>query len=159
MKHTDYRDTRMRWLPLMAMISLVGGCSVTGTWKRVTTDPPNALFPVDDLLLDRDGNYNARWEHEGRKYGSYGTYEFRGGELIVAQAGSMPRAYGARIRLDGKLELTVSVNGDSVRAVLERQQPPKEEPAGQGGQSETPPDRNEAAPAKPIDAGNGNREH
>ncbi len=142
MKHTDYGDTHLRWPAWLAVIALVGGCSVTGTWKRVTTDPPNAPFPVDDLLLDSDGNYTARWEYQGRSCGSYGTYEFRGGELIVTQTGAMPRTYGARVRFDGKLELTYTVNEDSIKAVLERQILPKEEPAAQERQPEAPPDRN-----------------
>jgi len=158
MNHTECGDTRVRWPAWLAVISLVGGCSVTGTWKRVTTDPPNAPFPVDDLLLDAEGNYSAQWEHEGSKRASYGTYEFRGGELIIAQAGSMPRAYGARVRLDGKLELTYTVYGDSIKAVLERQQPPKEQPAEQEGQAEAKPENSEATPAKPSDADNGSSE-
>lgn len=156
MRQTEYGVTPMRWQACLTMLALVGGCSVTGTWKRVTTDPPDAPFPVEDLLLDADGAYSAQWEYEGRKCRSQGTYEFRGGELIIAQNGSMPRAYGARVRLDGKLELTLAVNGDSVKAVLERQRPQKRQSAEQKEQLEATPGGNEAAPATPKDERNGN---
>ncbi len=152
MKHTDDRDSRVRWLVLVLMILPVGGCGVTGTWKRVTTDPPNAPFPVDDLRLDRDGNYSARWKYKGRVLASHGTYEYRGGELIVSQSGSMPRSYGARLRFDGKLELTYAASGDSIKAVLERQllSIPKEEPAAQEEQGKPSPDRIEPTPIRPT---------
>ena len=154
MKNTNDGDSRVRWLLLVLMILLVGGCGVTGTWKRVTTDPPNAPFPVDDLRLDRNGDYSARWKYKGRVLTSHGTYEYRRGELIVAQSGSMPRTYGASLRFDGKLELTYTASGDSIKAVLERQllPIPKQEPAAQEEPVEIPPDGNDPTPISPTDA-------
>ncbi len=96
------------------------GCSISGQWKRIATDPPQALFPVDHLTLDEDHQYTSRWERKGRKLASTGTYQYRGGKLSVAEYGRAPRDYGAHVRLDGKLELTYTINGQTITAILER---------------------------------------
>jgi len=131
MNDVYHRKNRVPSANWALLVVLIGGCSVSGTWKRVATDPPNAPFPVDDLFLGDDGSYQARWKHDGRQYGNHGTYEYAGGELAVAQYGMSPQKYGARLRLDGKLELTLTVNEHTIKAVMERQQPPKPEDEGQ----------------------------
>ncbi len=101
-------------------VSVATGCSVSGSWKRVATDPPQAMFPLESLDLDDNHNYTARWKHKGRKFGSTGTYQYRHGTLSIAESGRAARDYDARLRLDGKLELTYTINGNTITALLER---------------------------------------
>lgn len=122
-------------------VALFGGCTVTGTWERVSTEPPNVPFPVDELTLSADRTYTARWEHDGREYYSSGTYEHRHGKLRIAESGRMPREYGARIRFDGRLELSMPVNKDAVKAVLRRKLLPIRQPAAESTDDQTAPSR------------------
>ena len=124
-------------LGVLAGVVFAGtACHLQGKWKRVETDPPQALFPVDTLNLGHDQQYTALWEHQGRKHGSTGTYQYKRGTLSVAESGREPRDYGARLRWDGMLELTYSINGKDVTAILQRS-PELEEK--QPKDPETPP--------------------
>jgi len=107
-------------LAAVVVTASAGGCNVRGNWKRVATDPPQAMFPLDRLALGDDHHYTAEWKHKGRKLGSTGTYRYRGGTLSIAESGRVPRDYNARVRLDGRLELTYTINGNHVTAILER---------------------------------------
>lgn len=117
--------TLLTMLAVAAIPGLATGCSISGEWKRIATDPPQAMFPVDRLTLDNDHRYTSRWEQKGRKLASTGTYQYQRGKLSVAEYGRAPRDYGAHVRLDGKLELTYTVNGETITALLERNTKPK----------------------------------
>lgn len=134
---------RATTLSAFVTVALTGSaCHLRGEWKRVGTEPPQAMFPVDTLTLGEDQHYTALWEHRGRKLGSTGTYRYHRGTLSVAESGRAPRDYKARRRLDGKLELTYSINGQDVTAILERSPTPKEK-------KPEPPEAPPAENAKP----------
>ena len=96
----------------------VAGCSITGSWKRIATDPPGAPFPADHVTFGGNRNYTATWSHEGRTCISTGRYRWNGAVLDIVQAGSSPRSHRARRRLDGKLELTYKEGDVKVTAIL-----------------------------------------
>lgn len=86
----------------------------------MSLDPPGAPFPLNSITLDRDHKYTASWMLEGRRQTTTGRYKWNGSTLEVASPGSLPRKYGARLRLDGKLVMTY-VHGDArLTAILQR---------------------------------------
>lgn len=111
----------------MLAAAIIGptGCatSVSGSWKRISTSPPNAAFPVDQVTFDEQDRYTATGTYDGQKRTSTGRYEYGGSQLKVLNANAEPRVYTARRLSDGKLELTYEEHGQKVTAVLERVQP------------------------------------
>ena len=73
----------------------LSGCSLTGSWKTVSVDPPGAPFPVTTLTFDRDGTYSTSWTQGGRSTGSAGRYEWNGREYTTLM--SAPPADFVRI--------------------------------------------------------------
>jgi len=102
------------------IVGLSTGCSVRGTWERIRTDPPNVAFPVDELVLNEDRTYSARWKSRGSERTSRGTYRHTFGKLMITQQGRKPRTYDVRRRLDGTLELRYTVGDRTATAILQR---------------------------------------
>ena len=96
------------------------GCSVTGSWKRVSVDPPGVPFPIDTLTFDANKNYTASWSEKGSPRTSSGIFTWNGSTLKIQQFGKQPRTYRARRRFDGKLELTYEIGNSKATAILER---------------------------------------
>lgn len=107
-------------VPLALCLLAFFGCGIAGSWKRVAVDPPGAPFPMDHVTFDRDNNYTATWSQQERARTSTGRYKWNGFKLDIMERGSLPRAYRARLRLDGKLVLTYEERGAKVAATLER---------------------------------------
>ena len=100
----------------------VGGCGITGSWKRIAVDPPGAPFPVDRVTFDRQHNYTATWSHGGQTRTSTGEYRFSWNILEIMETGRQPRTYRAYRRLDGKLLLTYGEGGGEMTATLTKVQ-------------------------------------
>jgi hypothetical protein len=86
----------------------------------MTVDPPGVPFPLEHATFDRDQSYTASWTQDGQRRTSVGTYDFNGFKLEVLEAGSLPRTYQAKLRLDGKLVLTYEKGDARVSAILEK---------------------------------------
>ncbi len=97
---------RMLLPTTIACALATAGCSIAGSWRTVSTEPPGVTFPINTLTLDGDGNYTATWIVKDETRTDTGFYRWDGFTLDVEQAGSMPRSYGARLRLNGNLLLT-----------------------------------------------------
>ncbi|RME41616.1 MAG: hypothetical protein D6788_00835 [Planctomycetota bacterium] len=104
---------------------LATGCSVTGSWKRVSVSPPGAPFPLEYVTFGKDRRYTATWKENGREHTSTGVYKANLLTLDVAEDGYQPRRYRLKRRWDGKLLLIYDADGHSVTATLERAPPPK----------------------------------
>ena len=112
-----------RGLWLLSIIGWVGvdaGCSLAGSWRIVSVDPPGMPFPVDTVTFDRNQNYTATRRHEGKTHTSTGQFHWDGFTLDVMQPGTVPRTYGARLRLDGNLVLTNRQGETKAVAILTR---------------------------------------
>lgn len=107
------------WLPV-ALAPVFSGCSITGSWRRVSVDPPGVPFPVELVTFGADRTYTASWSQEGSPRTSTGMFDWNGMTLNIHQTGMQPRSYHARRRLDGKLELIYGQGKKAVTAVLER---------------------------------------
>jgi len=109
-------------LMLVAVAAAAGaaGCSIAGSWRTVTIDPPGVPFPLEQVTFDREQNYTASWTENEQPRTSTGQYSWNGFSLKVMQEGSLPRKYAARRRLDGRLMLTYAEGEGRVKATLER---------------------------------------
>ena len=117
--------SKRKWRVLASAASALcsAGCSIAGSWERVSVDPPGAPFPVDHVTFDRASNYTSTWTQDGEPRTNTGAYRWNGRQLKVASPGHEPRIYRGRLRLDGRLVLTYEEGGAKVQAVLERKQP------------------------------------
>ncbi len=87
-------------------VAACSACSITGSWKRVATDPPGAPFPVDFVAFDKDNRYTATWRRDNETRTSTGRYDWNGSRLEIIHPHAEPRTYKGRLRLDGQLVLT-----------------------------------------------------
>lgn len=107
-------------LAMLAGALALSGCSIAGSWRVVSIDPPGAPFPVQVLTLDPNNNYTATGPEHAKPCTTTGQYRFNGSRLEVVEGGRMPRTYGARRQMDGSLVLTYEERGVRVRATLVR---------------------------------------
>ncbi len=105
---------------LSGLIVALCGCSITGSWRIVSTDPPDAPFPVEVLTFDPDNNYTATGPEGARPRTSTGQYQLKGSKLEILEGGRMPRVYRARRKGDTTLVLTYEEQGDRVTATFVR---------------------------------------
>ncbi len=75
---------------------------------------------MDHVTFDRANNYTATWSQQERARTSTGRYKFSGFKLDIMERGSLPRAYRANLRMNGKLVLTYQERGAKVAATLEK---------------------------------------
>lgn len=94
------------------------GCSIAGSWRTVAVDPPGALFPVEVVRFDGANTYTSTGVYGGEKRTTTGRYEFNGFKLDITEGDRLPRSYGARLRLDGKLVLTLREGDAKMTATL-----------------------------------------
>lgn len=125
-------------LAVMILLSAACGCSITGNWERVETDPPGVPFPVDEVTFSDTNEYAARYQQYGRTQLSVGTYKLFGTRLDVQQYGSKPLRYNARVRRDGLLELVYSHEGQKVKALLRRKDETRESDAADDAEIPSP---------------------
>ncbi|MCH7923942.1 MAG: hypothetical protein IIC51_00265 [Planctomycetes bacterium] len=107
-------------LAAVACFLVATGCSITGSWRRIATDPPNMPFPVDLVAFDQHDRYTATWMDQDQTRTSTGRYDWNGSRLIIQRPNAEPRIYQGRLRLDGTLVLTYQVGGDKVSAILKK---------------------------------------
>ena len=107
-------------LAAVAFFLVATGCSITGSWRRIATDPPNTPFPVDLVAFDQHDRYTATWLDQDQTRTSTGRYDWNGSKLIIRRPNAEPRIYKGRLRLDGTLVLTYQEGGDSVSAILKK---------------------------------------
>ena len=120
-------------LALAFACAACAACSVEGRWVRVESGAKAVPLPIDSLTLGPSQRYSAVWSEDGEQRGSVGTYRWTGTTLKFTQQGGGTHDYGARLRLDGKLELSLSAGKHTARAVMQREralpQPPQPAPA------------------------------
>ena len=105
-------------VPVAAVLVIVTGCSLTGTWKTINIIPPDARFPMNRISFDNDSRFTATAEYEGQTRTSTGTYEWNGRKLLVFPDGGGERTYPGRRRWDRKLLLTHNRNGERITAIF-----------------------------------------
>lgn len=103
---------------ILATLAMTGCSNITGTWNKVSTYPPGAPFPIDKIIFDPQQNYTSTWTYGGDTHTSTGRYKYSGNTLKVQQGNSVPRAYKAKLNLDGSLTLTFEEGDVKVSATL-----------------------------------------
>ncbi len=94
------------------------GCSIAGSWRTIAVDPPGALFPVETVRFDGANTYTSTGLFHGEKRTTSGRYHFNGFKLDITEGDRLPRSYGVRLRLDGKLVLTLREGDAKITATL-----------------------------------------
>ena len=111
------------------------GCTIAGSWRTVAVDPPGALFPVEVVSFDGANAYTSIGLFGGKRRTTTGRYgstrrtgsppsgstfsvSVNGFKLDITEGDRMPRSYGARLRLDGKLVLTLREGDAKMTATL-----------------------------------------
>ncbi len=94
------------------------GCSIAGSWRTVAVDPPGAPFPVEAVRFDAANTYTSTGTYGGERRTTTGRYDFNGFKLDITEGGRLPRSYAARLRLDGKLVLTLREGDAKMTATL-----------------------------------------
>ena len=107
-------------LAAVACFLAATGCSITGSWRRIATDPPGTPFPVDHVAFDQHERYTATWLDQDQTRTSTGRYDWNGSRLIIRRPNAEPRIYQGRLRFDGTLVLTYQEGGDTVSAILRK---------------------------------------
>ncbi len=103
---------------------LVGaGCSVAGSWRLVSVDPPGAPFPIESLTLDARDQYTATCIQAGRVRTETGEYQWNGRSLSVRAEGMGGRTYPAKLQPGGHLVLTHIQGGVKIVATLAKVNP------------------------------------
>lgn len=99
------------------------GCSISGTWKTVSVEPPDMAdkFMFSRVTFGEDGTYTATAKYEGQESTSTGKYEWSGTELDVDPDDGDPREYDGYLRMDGKLVLKHEHEGESMTAILQKE--------------------------------------
>ena len=112
-------------LSLPLIVALVGGCDITGTWKTVKIEPPDApeQAPFQMVTFAQDGQYSATHQYGNEVRTSTGTYTWSLGKLTIAPHDGDPREYAGRYNgLTKQLTLSHKVDEQTVRAILEKQE-------------------------------------
>jgi len=103
----------------LILFGAIGGCmaNVTGSWEVVDVQPRGASFPFNRVSFDEHGKYTATglYDSEGRLSDDVhtvtGQVERKGREVRLLPAKGTAVVYRTRRRLDGKLEMTLTVPG------------------------------------------------
>jgi len=142
----DRCRTRFALLAALAMTG-VSACRSTGSWRLAETDPPGAIFPLQQLTLDGDGRFEALSSAEGERFPSQGAYRWKAGRLQVKRYGFEPRTFRVKRHWDGRLEFVHEEHGRRVSAFFEPFDPEQESVNKTGETAEPrPPAPDESKP-------------
>jgi len=116
---------------IVAVLALAsGGCSVTGTWRVQSVDPPSARaeFPLHHVTFGDEGTYSDRPQPGEEGEPNVGQYSWNPAFLTLhlTPRGSTTQFYRGYIRMDRKLVVTRMDKGPKLRAVLVRESAPAE---------------------------------
>ena len=119
----------MKRYPLPALIGvvalLVGGCSITGTWKTVEVTPADALehAPFSMVTFAQDGQYSATRQHGNEVRTTTGSYAWGWGKLTITPQDGEAREYpGHYNTITRRLILSYQTDDQKVTATLEKQE-------------------------------------
>lgn len=109
--------------PFAAILFLVVGCNMTGSWRTVSVDPPDAEFPISRLTLNADQRFTATGPIQGETRTRFGTYRVGFASLQLETADGARETYGVSGRAGGTYELKwrESLGERPVTAVIARE--------------------------------------
>lgn len=109
--------------PIAAILLLVVGCNMTGSWRTVSVDPSDAEFPISRLTLNADHRFTATGPIEGETRTRFGTYRMGMASLHLDPVHGEKETYGMSARANGTYQLIWRGSPDkvSVTAVISRE--------------------------------------
>ena len=99
-------------------LSLVGGCTLAGTWRAVDIDPPDATGVIRSMTFD-DQRYTATTEDGTKLRTTTGAFGWNGSRLTLRTAGGPARVFSGR-KGGGKLTLVDERPDGPVRTTFEK---------------------------------------
>ncbi len=110
-------------LALLSTPVLLVGCSITGTWRTVSTEPADATgAPFQMVTFADDGQYSATHQYGQETKTSTGKYQWDGRKLTISTGQDGERVYvGRQDVFTGKLILSHESEGQKITATLEKQ--------------------------------------
>ncbi len=98
---------------------LVGGCAtLSGTWRAVDTDPPDAAGVLETITFDGP-RYTATADEGGKRRTTTGDFHWSGSKLTLRTAGGTARVFMGR-RSEGRLTLVDERPSGQVRTTFEK---------------------------------------
>ncbi|MFQ5415297.1 MAG: lipocalin family protein [Phycisphaerae bacterium] len=107
--------------PVVGLVAVTGCSRLVGTWDAVAWTPDDTTAcPIVHVTFGDDDRFTATTSADARPHTSTGRYTWNGRKLVVSPDGGETRTYTARLRLDGKLELSHAQDGRIATALLEK---------------------------------------
>ena len=106
-------------LIVAAVVVLTGGCSLTGSWRVVSTSPRDQTFPFSTVTFAED-RYTATGEDGDDGRTSTGTFRWNGRQLTIHPADGGERVYPGRKTVGGRLVLRHRYNDAEIEATFEK---------------------------------------
>ena len=98
---------------------LVGGCaSLSGTWRAVDIDPPNATGVIRTMTFDGK-RYTATADEGAKRRTTTGDFDWSGSRLTLRTAGGSSRVFLGR-KGDGRMTLVDERPAGQVRTTFEK---------------------------------------
>ena len=112
--------TRFKDFSRLALLglSLVGGCTLAGTWRAVDIDPPDAIGVIRTMTFDGQ-RFTATTEDGAKLRTTTGAFEWNGSRLTLRTSGGPARVFSGR-KSGGKLTLLDKRPDGPVRTTLEK---------------------------------------
>lgn len=99
-------------------LSLVGGCTLAGTWRAVDIDPPDAIGVIRTMTFDGQ-RFTATTEDGTKLRTTTGAFEWNGSRLTLRTSGGPARVFSGR-KSGGKLTLVDKRPDGPVRTTFEK---------------------------------------
>ncbi|MCH7996049.1 MAG: hypothetical protein IIB57_16610 [Planctomycetes bacterium] len=118
---SEQEMTRFKKRSTMALFCfcVVGGCSsLSGTWRAVDTDPPDAAAVLSTITFDGP-RYTATADEGTKRRTTTGGFHWSGSRLTLHSADGSARVFMAR-KSAGRLTLVAERPNGSVRTTLEK---------------------------------------
>ncbi len=112
----------IRLLAVLAVAGMISGCSLTGTWNTVKTDPPELMehAPFKMVTFNDQGEYSSTMERNGEMSTSTGAFTWNGFKLAITPTGGEMREYDGQMNVfTGQLILKHEHEGKKSTAWLE----------------------------------------
>ena len=113
---------RTAGLAAVVCAGFLAGCSIEGTWKTVSIEPPQYAekFTLATVTFD-EGMYTGTVKCQGQEITSTGEYIWNGTSLKIIPTDGDPREYQGCLWWGKKLELNCDYKGEKLTGVMQKQ--------------------------------------
>lgn len=104
----------VRTAVVLTAATLIGGCSIAGTWNTVKTEPADAeaRSPFQVVTFNDEGGYTATGEQGSKVITATGTYQWDGAKLTVHPSDGETRVYPGHLNIFTEQLVLTHKSGD-----------------------------------------------